>query len=99
MDSHFAKPKSAEKSTPWPHSLSLDERKQAALTGVREVLAFDENQVVLMTDTGELCLTGQDLHVTKLMLEEGQLTVEGRLDGIFYTQRQNKRGLFRRNGK
>lgn len=81
------------------HSLSLENRNAAAMTGVQEVLAFDENQVILMTEAGEIALTGENLHVTKLMLEEGQLTVEGRLDSIFYTQRRERRGLFRRGGK
>ncbi len=82
----------AEKS----HALILENRQRAALTGISEVLAFDENQVVLLTDSGEIALTGEGLHVTKLMLEEGQLTVEGKLDGIFYAQRARRRGLFRR---
>ena len=84
---------------PKAHSLALENRKTAALTGVSEVLAFDENQVILMTESGEIVLTGEGLHVTRLMLEEGQLTVEGRLDGIVYTQRAGRRGLFRRAGK
>lgn len=79
-----------------PHSLALENRQKAALAGVNEVVAFDENQVILMTESGEIALTGENLHVTRLMLEEGQLTVEGRLDGIFYTQRPGRRGLFRR---
>ena len=78
------------------HTLILENRKHAALTGISEVLAFDENQVVLLTDSGEIALTGEGLHVTKLMLEEGQLTVDGKLDGIFYTERNRRRGLFRR---
>ena len=69
---------------------------RAALTGVSEVLGFDENQVSLLTDSGEITLTGEGLHVTKLMLEEGQLAVEGKIDGVFYTQRGRRGGLFRR---
>ena len=78
------------------HTLFLENRQQAALTGISEVLAFDENQVVLRTEDGEIALTGEGLHVTRLMLEEGQLTVDGKLDGVFYTQRTRRRGLFRR---
>ena len=81
------------------HSLSMENRKCAALTGVQEVLAFDENQVILLTESGEIALTGENLHVTKLMLEEGNLTVEGRLDSVFYTQTSSRRGLFRRGRK
>ncbi len=79
------------------HVLTLDNRRRAALTGVSQVVGFDEGQVTLMTDHGEITLTGEGLHVTKLMLEEGQLAVEGKIDGVFYAQRPRRRGLFRRS--
>ncbi|MBQ9265083.1 MAG: sporulation protein [Clostridia bacterium] len=78
------------------HTLTLNDRRQAALTGVSEVIAFDDNQVMLATAQGDIALTGEGLHVTKLMLESGQLTVEGRIDSIFYSQRKRRRGLFHR---
>lgn len=78
------------------HTMTLENRHKAHLTGVSEVLGFDENQVTLLTDHGEIALAGEGLHVTKLMLEEGQLSVEGKIDGIAYTQRARRRGLFRR---
>ena len=81
--------------TPSTHTLTLATRTKAALTGVTEVIAFDDGQVTLLTDTGEITLTGQNLHVTKLMLEDGQLTVEGHIDGIFYTDKKEKRRLKR----
>ncbi|MBR1586002.1 MAG: sporulation protein YabP [Clostridia bacterium] len=74
----------------------MDNRRAAALTGISEVIAFDDNQVILSTDQGDVALTGEGLHVTRLMLEEGQLTVEGRIDSVFYSQRKRRRGLFRR---
>lgn len=79
-----------------PHSLHMENRQKAALTGVSEVIAFDDTQVILATDQGEAALAGEGLHVTKLMLEEGQLTVEGRIDSLIYTQRKRRGGLFRR---
>ena len=82
------------------HSLSLENRQRAYLTGVSEVLGFDENQVSLMTENGEVTLTGEGLHVTRLMLEEGQLAVEGKIDGVQYSApRGRRRGLFSRTDK
>lgn len=80
------------------HTLTMENRQRAALTGISEVMAFDENQVVLRTDTGEVALSGEGLHVTRLMLEEGQLAVEGKIDSVFYTQRSRRRGWLRRSG-
>lgn len=81
-----------------PHCLTLDERHKAELTGVSEVLAFDENQVVLLTECGEIAFSGENLHLTKLLLDEGKLTVEGKVDSVVYTQRPSRRGLFARGG-
>ena len=77
------------------HTLTMENRRRVALTGVNEVLGFDENQVTLMTENGEIALTGEGLHVTKLMLEEGQLALEGKIDGVIYTQRARRKSLFR----
>ncbi len=83
-------------SAPKSHTLHLDNRKAAALTGVMEVLAFDENQVILRTESGEVALMGENLHVTRLMLEEGQLTVEGKIDSFLYTGPRKGGRLFGR---
>ena len=77
------------------HSLIMEARKKTALTGVKEVIAFDDGQVVLETDAGEITLTGQGMHVTRLMLTEGELTVEGLIDGIFYTDKKEKKRRLR----
>ncbi|MBR4429010.1 MAG: YabP/YqfC family sporulation protein [Clostridia bacterium] len=89
----------AARSAAKSHTLALENRQRALLTGVSEVLGVDEGQVVLMTDSGEIVLTGEGLHVTRLMLEEGQLAVEGKIDSVFYTQRTRRRGLLRGKSK
>ena len=79
------------------HTLHLEERRSVALTGVEEVLAFDENQVVLRTGSGEVALMGEGLHVTRLMMDDGQLTVEGKIDSFFYTAPRKSRRLLGRS--
>ena len=83
-----------EKESERSHTLSMENRRKAMLTGIDEVLAFDENQVILRTDGGEIVLTGENLHVTKLLLDDGQMAVEGKIDGVFYTQKKMHRGFF-----
>ena len=87
-----------ERESTGKHTLSMENREKAALTGIAEVLAFDENQVILRTDGGEIAMTGENLHVTKLMLDDGQLVVEGRIDGVFYTQKKPRRSFFGKKG-
>lgn len=82
-----------------PHAFMLDNRKKADLSGVKEVLSFDENQVDLLTDCGEITLSGENLHVTALIMEEGKMTVEGQVDSIFYSQPARRGALFGRKRK
>ena len=75
-----------------PHSLSLDGRQKAVITGVEEVDSFNEQMVVLATTAGTLTLMGQQLHISHLNLEDGQLLVEGEIAALEYDERRQNRG-------
>ena len=81
------------------HTLQIDRRSHVAITGVQDVTSFHETEIILRVDGGELVLTGENLHVAKLLLEDGQLAVDGRVDGVLYqavAHGDGKRGLLRR---
>ena len=66
----------------------LENRNAASLTGVREVVSFDENQVVMDTDMGLLTIKGKDLHVSRLTVEKGEMEVEGQIDSLTYSSNE-----------
>ena len=72
---------------PRPHSLTLDERSRATISGVEEVDSFNEQMIVLNTSAGAMTLLGDGLHVSRLNLEEGQLLIEGRIIALEYDER------------
>lgn len=76
-----------------PHKLTLTERKSMTMTGVTEVISFDEHTVVLATSLGTLVIHGQNLQLKNLSLEGGQVAVEGTLSAFVYEQ-PRKRRLF-----
>lgn len=69
------------------HKLSLIGRKTLALTGVKEVVSFDAKEVVLDTVQGILMLRGDEMNVTRLLVEKGEMDLEGRIDSLIYTER------------
>lgn len=71
-----------------PHACRLENRNAASLTGVREVVSFDENQVVMDTDMGLLTIKGKDLHVSRLTVEKGELELEGQVDSLAYSSNE-----------
>lgn len=69
-----------------PHKLALDERKSLTMTGVTEVVSFDENTVVLHTSLGTLVVQGEQLQLKTLTLEGGNVVVEGHINALHYEE-------------
>ena len=70
------------------HKLTLQNRGSVMLTGVKDVVAFDENQVVVDTDMGLLTIKGKELHVSRLTVEKGELEVDGQVDSLTYSSNE-----------
>lgn len=84
------------------HTLTMDGRSRARLTGVTAVNCFNDQEVVLETAEGEVALMGDALHIEQLDLEGGQLDVTGDIAAIEYSApspKRERRGLFARRKK
>lgn len=73
-----------------PHNIFLEDRKKLSLTGVTDVDSFDETAVIAYTDYGELTIRGTDLHIGKLNIEAGELTVDGTIVSLTYIDQAPK---------
>ena len=69
-----------------PHQLSLSERKKLTMTGVTEVVSFDDTAVVLETSLGSLIVQGQGLQLKTLSVDGGQVAVEGNVSALLYEE-------------
>lgn len=83
------------------HSCYILSRAHADINGVREVLSFDENGVVLVTDCGELTLEGSGIRVGTLDTERGIVSVDGKICSLYYADdaSKRKRNIFGRRGE
>ena len=84
-----------EKTGMRPHRLMMQNRSSLSITGIRDVVSFDENQVVLDTDMGLLTMKVKDLHVSRLTLEKGEVDVDGTVDSLVYSSNES----YRRSGE
>ncbi len=69
-----------------PHKLQLVERQQLTMTGVTEVVSFDDTAVVLQTSLGTLVIQGRELQLKNLSLEGGQVSVSGTVSALIYEE-------------
>lgn len=79
-----------------PHKLSLEERKRLTVSGVLEIVSFEENAVVLRTNRGTLFVRGEDLHLKTLSLDGGQVAVEGTVSALVFEEPRREGGFFSR---
>lgn len=79
-----------------PHKLTLNQRQQLTMTGVSEVVSFDETAVILRTELGMLTIHGKDLQLKTLSVEGGQVTVDGTVSALIYEEPKAAGGWLRR---
>ena len=76
-------------------SLNLKNREVLTLTGIEDVISFDEASVYLATGNGNLLIEGTGLHITTLDVSAGNMTVEGFIRSVLYNDKENvKKGGF-----
>ncbi len=68
------------------HTVFVDKRQSITMTGVLDVISFDEEAVIAETELGVLVLNGTNLHVNRLNLENGELSVEGEIHSMNYEE-------------
>lgn len=79
-----------------PHKLTLNERQNLTMTGVTEVISFDDVSVILKTDLGTLVVQGKDLQLKTLSLDGGQVAVDGKVSALIYEEPRQTGNLLQR---
>lgn len=64
--------------------LTLINRTNLAITGVEKVIGANENCVQLIVSGSTLCIEGNNLHVSKLDVEQGVIVLDGTINGMKY---------------
>jgi sporulation protein YabP len=80
------------------HELCVKDRRTMSVSGVKEIISFDEQNVRMLTVGGELVVDGESLRVKVLDVERGQVVLEGRIDDVGYVEdhTEARRGFWSR---
>ena len=70
----------------------MENRGKASISGVNDVDSFDEGAIILFTQLGVLTIKGADLHINKLNIETGELSIEGEIDSLAYSDHSSGKG-------
>ena len=66
-------------------NLSLESRRKLSLTGVAEVVNFNDKQITLNTNFGVLNIKGENLKMTKLDVQNGDIIIIGKINSFVYS--------------
>lgn len=77
--------------TSYSHGISLVERKNLIITGVKKVENFDTEQFLIETSMGFILVKGTDLELVKLDTVQGNVSIRGLVNGINYLEDNAKK--------
>ena len=79
-----------------PNNLTLENRRKLTVSGVEEVERFDENEVSMRTGEGRCVVRGEDLRISRLSVEGGDVNVLGLITELRYEEAAPERGFWAR---
>ena len=65
----------------------LENREKLSISGVEHVDNFNDNSIIVMTNNGVLTIKGQSLNISKLNLDDGNVRIEGTINGIVFSDK------------
>lgn len=71
-------------------NLMLENRNKLNISGIIEVINFNENQILLNTNVGTMIVKGQELKMNKLDVQNGDVVITGKVDSFVYTSDKSK---------
>ncbi len=73
------------------HTVKIENRKKMSLDGIRDVISFDDGEVVLVTENGEMTVEGRELHISVLDLTGGVVELDGIIDAVYYSDENEEK--------
>ncbi len=71
------------------HNVIMENREKTSISGVEHVISFNEMVIILVTVQGNITIKGEDLDIKKLSLDDGNLSIEGYVTSITYTEKED----------
>lgn len=73
------------------HGISISERKNIMITGVKKIDSFDNQEFLMETTLGYLVIKGNELEIVKLDTYQGNVSIKGKIDSLSYVEDNNKK--------
>ncbi len=68
-------------------NIVLENREKLSISGVLDVLSFDDQIVLIETELGLLTIKGENLRINKLSIDTSEVIVEGDINSLGYNDK------------
>ncbi len=72
------------------HQISISERKNIVLTGVKKIISFDNEEFLMEGNMGNILLRGEELEIIKLDTHIGNVSIKGLINSLTYLDSKEK---------
>ena len=69
-------------------NLILENREKLSISGVNDVLSFDDQVVIVETELGLLTVKGENLRINKLSIDTSEVIIEGDISYLSYSDKE-----------
>lgn len=73
------------------HGLTITERENLIISGVKKIESFDNEEFLMETTLGFLVIKGSELEIIKLDTYQGNVSIKGRVDSLMYLDENLKK--------
>lgn len=72
-------------------NLILENREKLSISGVIDVLSFDDQVVMIETELGLLTVKGEEIRINKLSIDTSEVIVEGNISHLSYSEKNQEK--------
>ena len=73
------------------HNVTINERKNIVITGVKKIDSFDNEEFLMDTSLGHMIIKGEELEIVKLDTYQGNVSIKGKINSLVYTETGSKK--------
>lgn len=73
------------------HAVTINERKNLLISGVKKIDSFDNEEFLMETNMGYIDIKGEELEIVKLDTFQGNVSIKGRVNSLTYMEGLNKK--------
>ena len=77
--------------TNYNHTITINERKNINISGVKKIDSFDNEEFLLETTMGFIIIKGEELEIIKLDTYQGNVSIKGKINSLIYMESLNKK--------